>query len=55
MQVNPVEERTRYFVEVLLHHAWREAGRWVGTRNGEELLASVARALSEQSGATVVL
>ena len=37
------------------YHFRCEGGRWVGTRNGEELLASVARALSDQSGTTVVL
>ncbi|MCF8151829.1 MAG: iron donor protein CyaY [Burkholderiaceae bacterium] len=37
------------------YHFRPEAGRWMGTRDGEELLAAVARTLSEQAGVKVEL
>ncbi len=37
------------------YHFRPEAGGWVGTRNGEELMAAVGRCLSEQAGAPVRL
>ncbi len=37
------------------YHFRPEAGRWLGTRDGEELLAAVARTLSEQAGVKVEL
>ena len=32
------------------YHFRPEAGRWVGTRDGEELMAAIARCMSEQAG-----
>lgn len=37
------------------YHFRAEGGRWVGTRDGEELLAAIARCMSEQSGEGVTL
>lgn len=37
------------------YHFRPAGGAWVGTRDGEELLAAVARCMSEQSGVPVVL
>ena len=37
------------------YHFRAEAGRWLDTRNGEELLAAVSRTLSEQAGVRVRL
>ncbi len=37
------------------YHFRPEGGRWLGTRDGEELLAAVSRTLSEQAGVKVVL
>lgn len=37
------------------YHFRPVAGRWLGTRDGEELLAAVARTLSEQAGVKVEL
>lgn len=37
------------------YHFRPEADRWVGTRNGEELMAAVGRCLTEQAGAPVQL
>lgn len=37
------------------YHFRHEAGRWLGTRDGEELLAVLARCLSEQAGQAVRL
>lgn len=37
------------------YHFRPEAGRWIGTRDGEELLAAIARCMSEQSGEDVRL
>jgi CyaY protein len=36
-------------------HFRPESGRWVGTRDGEDLLAVLGRVLGEQSGETVDL
>ncbi|MCO5096503.1 MAG: iron donor protein CyaY [Rhodocyclaceae bacterium] len=36
-------------------HFRREAGRWVGTRDGAELFATLERLASEQAGERVVL
>jgi CyaY protein len=36
-------------------HFRPQDGRWVGTRDGEELMAALARTLSEQSGVSVTL
>lgn len=36
-------------------HFRPDSGRWVGTRDGEELLAAIARCMSEQSGSAVRL
>ena len=35
------------------YHFRPEGGRWLGTRDGEELMAALARTMSEQSGAKV--
>lgn len=35
------------------YHFKPVAGRWLATRDGEELLAAIARTLSEQTGARV--
>ncbi|MBI5862255.1 MAG: iron donor protein CyaY [Rhodocyclales bacterium] len=37
------------------YHFRPENGRWLDARNGEELLAAIARTLSEQTGASVNL
>ena len=37
------------------YHFRPEGGKWVGTRDGEELLAAVSRTLSEQAGVRIVL
>lgn len=37
------------------YHFRPDAGRWIGTRDGEELLAAIARCMSEQSGSAVRL
>ena len=37
------------------YHFRPTGGRWLGTRDGEELLAALSRTLSEQAGHTVVL
>jgi CyaY protein len=37
------------------YHFRLEADHWIGTRDGEELLAAIARCMSEQSGAAVRL
>jgi CyaY protein len=36
-------------------HFRPESGRWVGTRDGEELMAALSRTVSEQAGVKVVL
>lgn len=36
-------------------HFRPEAGRWVGTRDGEELMAALSRTVSEQAGVAVKL
>lgn len=37
------------------YHFRPEGGGWIGTRNGEELMAAIGRCLSEQAGAPVRL
>lgn len=37
------------------YHFRPESGRWVGTRDGEELMAALSRCLTEQAGADVKL
>jgi len=37
------------------YHFRPEGGRWVGTRDGEELLSALGRCLSQQAGVTVAL
>lgn len=37
------------------YHFRPEGGKWLGTRDGEELMAAVARTLSEQAGVSVEL
>lgn len=37
------------------YHFRLEGGRWLGTRDGEELLAALSRTLSEQAGVGIVL
>lgn len=37
------------------YHFRAEGERWVGTRDGEELLAAIARCMTEQSGERVTL
>ncbi|WP_310452608.1 iron donor protein CyaY [Sulfuritalea sp.] len=37
------------------YHFRPEGGKWVGTRDGEELLAALSRTLSEQSGVRIAL
>lgn len=37
------------------YHFRPEGGRWLGTRDGEELLAALSRTLSEQAGARIEL
>jgi CyaY protein len=37
------------------YHFRAEGERWVGTRDGEELLAAIARCMGEQSGERVTL
>ena len=37
------------------YHFRPEADRWVGTRNGEELMAAIGRCISEQAGVAVRL
>ncbi|MDO8347424.1 MAG: iron donor protein CyaY [Rugosibacter sp.] len=37
------------------YHFRPENGRWLDARNGEELLAAIARTLSEQTGSSVNL
>jgi CyaY protein len=37
------------------YHFRPEGGRWLGTRDGEELLAAVSRTLSEQAGVRISL
>ena len=37
------------------YHFRPDGGRWLGTRDGEELLAALSRTVSEQAGVTVRL
>ncbi len=37
------------------YHFRAEGERWIGTRDGEELLAAIARCMGEQSGERVTL
>jgi CyaY protein len=37
------------------YHFRPDAGRWIGTRNGEELMAAISRCMSEQAGEQVRL
>lgn len=37
------------------YHFRPEGGRWVGTRNSEELMAAIARCISEQAGRKIEL
>lgn len=37
------------------YHFRPEGGRWVGTRDGEELMAALSRCLSEQAGEAIRL
>ena len=37
------------------YHVRPEGGKWLGTRAGEELLAALARTLSEQAGVRIEL
>lgn len=37
------------------YHFRPEDDRWLGTRDGEELMAAIARCMSEQSGRTISL
>ena len=37
------------------YHFRPDGGRWLGTRDGEELLAALSRTVSEQAGVTVLL
>ena len=37
------------------HFKMAEPGRWLGTRDGVELLAALSRCVSEQAGVTVAL
>jgi CyaY protein len=37
------------------YHFRPEGGRWMGTRDGEELRAALARTLSEQAGVAITL
>ena len=37
------------------YHFRPEGGRWLGTRDGEELLAAISRTVSEQAGVRVAL
>ena len=37
------------------YHFRPEGGRWLGTRDGEELMQALSRTLSEQAGVQVVL
>lgn len=37
------------------YHFRPEGDRWLGTRDGEELMAALARCMSEQSGRTISL
>lgn len=37
------------------YHFRPEAGKWLGTRDGEELLAALSRTVSEQAGVRVEL
>lgn len=37
------------------YHFRPEGGRWVATRNGEELMAALARCVSEQAGDEITL
>jgi CyaY protein len=37
------------------YHFRPEGGRWLGTRDGEELLAALSRTVSEQAGVMVAL
>ncbi len=37
------------------YHFRPDGGRWLGTRDGEELMAALSRTLSEQSGVRIVL
>ena len=37
------------------YHFRPEGGRWLGTRDGEELLATLSRTVSEQAGVQVAL
>ena len=37
------------------YHFRPEGGRWLGTRDGEELLAALSRTVSEQAGVQVAL
>ncbi len=37
------------------YHFRPEGGRWLGTRDGEELLAALSRTVSEQAGVLIAL
>lgn len=37
------------------YHFRSEGGRWLGTRDGEELLAALSRTMSEQAGVSIRL
>jgi CyaY protein len=37
------------------YHFRPEGGRWIGTRDGEELMTAIARCMAEQSGRPVSL
>jgi CyaY protein len=37
------------------YHFRPEGGRWLGTRDGEELMAALSRTLSEQAGVRIAL
>jgi CyaY protein len=37
------------------YHFRPEGGRWLGTRDGEELLAALSRTVSEQAGVRIAL
>lgn len=37
------------------YHFRPEGGRWLGTRDGEELMAAIARCMSEQAGRAISL
>jgi len=37
------------------YHFRPDGGRWLGTRDGEELLAALSRTVSEQAGVRIAL